>query len=96
MISSAADTSRVAAGSLQPREDPNKVRAAASDFEALLLAQLLRSARESASLDGSGTEADKSSDSIMDFAEQQFGSILARAGGLGIANLVATGLAQKG
>jgi Rod binding domain-containing protein len=96
MVPSTTETTAIVAGSGQRREDPKKIASAASDFEALLLAQLLRSAREAASLDGTDSEAAKSSDSIMEFAEQQFGGILAKAGGLGLSKLVVSGLTPKG
>lgn len=56
----------------------------ARDFEALLIAQLLRAARES----GESAEAD----SVMEMAESQFASVLAANGGLGLAALVTTAL----
>jgi Rod binding domain-containing protein len=58
--------------------------AAGQDFEALLIAQLLRSARE-------GVD-DASSNAAMDFAEQQLASVIAAKGGLGIGSLVMKGL----
>jgi Rod binding domain-containing protein len=68
----------------QRRSDaPDKVRDAAEQFEALLLGQILRAARE-------GGEA--SSDCAMDYAEQQFAAVMARNGGLGLASLVVKGL----
>ena len=77
------------------REDPKKLAAAASDFEALLLSQLMKSAREAASPSSDGEGGGGSSDSIMELAEQQFGQILASAGGLGIAKLAVSGLTPK-
>jgi Rod binding domain-containing protein len=60
------------------------IATAAGDFEALLIAQLLRAARES---DGTSE-----SDSIMEMAENQLASLMARNGGLGLAGLVTKGL----
>ena len=65
---------------------PEELRKAATDFEALLIAQLLRSARES----GESGEAD----AVMETAENQFASILAANGGLGLAAVVTKGLSQ--
>jgi flagellar protein FlgJ len=81
-----------AAGSAarQP-DDPARVRDAAQQFEALLLGQILRSVRESGSgWLGSGENA--SGECATDFAEQQFAILLARQGGLGLADLIAAGL----
>jgi Rod binding domain-containing protein len=65
-------------------DPPEKVRDAAQQFEALLLGQILRAARES-----SGAAA---SDCALDYAEQQFAAVMARNGGLGLASLIVKGL----
>jgi Rod binding domain-containing protein len=75
-------------------DTPARVRDAAQQFEALLLEQILRSARES----GSGwldSDKDSAGDCATEYAEQQFAVALAQRGGLGIANLVAAGLEKK-
>jgi flagellar protein FlgJ len=64
---------------------PEKIRDAASQFEALLIGQMLRAARE-------GSSEDPASDCATDFAEQQLAATMAKAGGLGIADLIARGL----
>jgi Rod binding domain-containing protein len=64
-------------------DPPEKVLDAAQQFEALMLGQILRAARES---NGS------SSDCAMDYAEQQFATVMARSGGLGLARLIVRGL----
>lgn len=63
---------------------------AAKQFEALLIGQMLRSARQS----GSGWlgSEDSSGECATDYAEQQFAAILARNGGLGLAGLITKGL----
>ena len=69
-----------------------KARDAAQQFEALLLAQILRSVRES----GAGLgKTEESGDCATDFAEQQFARVLAQQGGLGLAALIAAGLERK-
>jgi Rod binding domain-containing protein len=57
--------------------------AAGKDFEALLIAQMLRSAREG------GEEA---ANATMEFAEQQLAGVIAANGGLGLGSLVMKGL----
>jgi Rod binding domain-containing protein len=80
------------AGSIEPpAAQREKVKDAASDFEALLIAQMLRSARSAASLTSLDGESG-SSDAVIDFAEQQLSEALASAGGLGLATLVTEGL----
>jgi len=83
----------VAAAAPSPHapDDPAKVHDAAQQFEALLIGQILRSERESG--DGwLGSGGDSASDCATDYAEQQFATLLARQGGLGLASLISTGL----
>ncbi len=80
----------------KPKEDPAKIRKAATDFEAMLLDQMLRSAREAG---GGGLTADGSGDnqansSLIELGEQQFAQALASSGGLGIAKMVVAGLTK--
>jgi len=78
--SSALDTSTV--------KDP---KAAAGQFESLLIAQMLKSMRESES-GWLGTGEDSSSDSAMAMAEEHFASAISAAGGFGLAKIVNAGL----
>ena len=67
----------------------SKVEGAAKQFEALMIAQMLRTARED-------TEDNTSSGSTMlDVADQQFSQVLANNGGLGLAKLIVKGLNQN-
>ena len=70
---------------------PASTREAARQFESLLIGQLLHSARASGA-GWLGTPEDSDADCATDFAEQQFASVLAQAGGLGIADMVQRGL----
>lgn len=74
-------------------DTPEKVRDAAQQFEALLIGQILRSARQS----GSGWLGgeDSSAECATDYAEQQFAAVLAQKGGLGLADMIAKGLKPK-
>ncbi len=66
--------------------EPAKVREAAGEFEALLLAQLLRGMREGAGGWGLGSGE---SDCATEFAEQQLALALAQRGGLGLGAQIA-------
>lgn len=87
--------SATAAGSSKSAasRDPDKVHDAAQQFEALLMGQILRGARQS----GTGWlgSEDSSAECATDFAEQQFAAVLAQQGGLGLATLIAKGLTAK-
>ena len=74
-------------------DTPAKIKDAAQQFEALLLAQILHSAHESGGWLGSG--GDSSSDSLGDYAEQQLAAVMAKNGGLGLARMIAQGLERK-
>ena len=72
-----------------PASEAEKIRKASSQFEALFLAQILRSARESAAGESSG---DPSGQSMMEIAEEHIAHALAEHGGLGLAQSVMTNL----
>src|ERR1017187_2432095 len=74
-----------------PKDDPQKIKTAASQFEALLIGQMLKSMRDS---EGGwlGTGQDESASSAMEYAQEMFAQSLSANGGLGMANLVMKGL----
>jgi flagellar protein FlgJ len=74
--------------------DNSKLKDAAGKFEAMLITQMLKSARKTDSGGWSG-ESDESASSIMDMAEQQLADMLGAQGGLGIAQMVVTQLGPK-
>jgi Rod binding domain-containing protein len=67
---------------------PTKVEGAAKQFEALMIAQMLRTAREDTE------DGNSSSSTMLDLADQQFSQVLANNGGLGLAKLIVQGLNQ--
>jgi flagellar protein FlgJ len=76
-----------------PKDDPAKVRDAARQFEALLIGQMMKSMHDS---EGGwlGTGDDDSASSAMEYGQEVFAQALAANGGLGMAALVAAGLAR--
>lgn len=81
-------------GGLHPRvpDSPEKIRDAAQQFEALLLGQLLKGMRGGDS--GLG-DAGAAGDALFECAEQEFAKALAARGGLGLARMIAEGLAPR-
>jgi Rod binding domain-containing protein len=79
------------------KDTPAKIQQAARDFEALLLAQMLKTAREASGggLTGDGGDDDNPNSTMIELGEQQFAQALASGGGLGIAKIVETGLAKN-
>jgi Rod binding domain-containing protein len=67
---------------------PTKVEGAAKQFEALMIAQMLRTARENTE------DADSPGSTMLDVADQQFSQLLSNNGGLGLAKLIVKGLNQ--
>jgi len=75
------------------RDTPEKIRKAATDFEALLIAQMLKSARESGGgMTGDADEQDETNSTMLELGEQQLAQALSSSGGLGIAKMVIAGL----
>ena len=67
---------------------------AAGKFEALMISQMLKLARQSDSGGWTGEE-DQSSSSIMDMAEQHLGELLGSQGSFGLARMVVSQLGDK-
>jgi Rod binding domain-containing protein len=76
------------------KDTPESVAQAASQFEALLIGQLLKSAREAGGESWMGTDASDADSSLMEMSEQQLASTLASNGGLGLATMVKEGLSR--
>ena len=90
--SSAPLLAGAAAGGPEPKpDDPAKIRKAAQQFEALLLEQVMQSAKGTGGgwLESGG---DSSEDCATGLAEQQLAVAIAQNGGLGLANMIARGL----
>src|SRR5215469_2638794 len=79
--------------SVSPTDSPEKIRDAAQQFEALLIAQVLNMAHdpEGGWLGG----GDSASGAATSFAEQQFAQVIAQKGGFGLSTLIAQGLGHK-
>jgi Rod binding domain-containing protein len=70
------------------KDDPAKIRKSATDFEAMLLKQLIGAAHVDAG------EDDQANSSLVELGQQQFAQALASSGGLGIAKMVVAGLTK--
>jgi Rod binding domain-containing protein len=96
-MTTAALSSTVPVGSALPGDGqtkPKNAAEAAKQFEAILIAQMLRTAHESSG--GSLDDSDSSSSNTMfDVAGQQFAQVLSNNGGLGLAKMITDGLPNK-
>ena len=74
-----------------------KIKDAAQQFEGLMIQQLLKSARGGSESRGwlSTGEEDQTGQTAIDFAEQQFSSVLAKSGGLGLTNFIVKNIEKK-
>jgi Rod binding domain-containing protein len=79
---------------LAGRNSPEKIHDAASQFEALLIGEVLKTAHEGGGWLGAGEEDDTAS-TTMGMADQFLAQSMAKNGGLGLARMVAAGLARK-
>lgn len=77
-----------------PAPDP-RLADAARQFEALLLTQLLRAARQGGGQGWLGSGEDQAASSAMEFAEECFAQALAAQGGLGLAALITAELSRS-
>jgi Rod binding domain-containing protein len=75
--------------------DPAKVKEAAGQFEALLITQMLKWARESSASGWTGDSQDGSTASVMEMSEQHLAQVLASQGGLGLAKIIVEGLNRE-
>ncbi len=75
-------------------DSPEATAKAASQFEALLIGQFLKSAREASGSGWMGTDADDADAGMIELAEQQLSQALAKRGVFGLAKLVAEGLTK--
>ncbi len=66
----------------------NKLHSAAQQFEALLVGEMLKSARESGSDGWLGSSESTGDDSAMEMAESQLANALSSGGGLGLAKVI--------
>ena len=75
-------------------DDPEKIKKAAGQFEALLIGQMLKSISDA---EGGwlGTGEDESASSAMEYAQETFAQSMAAKGGLGIADMVSKGIASQ-
>ena len=76
------------------KDTPDAIAKAATQFEALLIADLLKSSRESEGDDGWFGAGDESDSGVSSLAEQQLAQNLAASGGLGLSRLITSGLTK--
>jgi Rod binding domain-containing protein len=76
------------AGSLLEDRKPTKLAGAAQQFEALMIGEMMKSAREGNDGGWLSSDADSGEESAMGMAETQFAQALASRGGFGLAKTI--------
>jgi len=74
---------------------PRDVQQVASQFEALVLGELLRHVREASSGSWLGEGGDEAGKTLMGAAEEELARAIASGGGLGLGRLIAESLRQE-
>ncbi len=77
------------------KDTPERIKSAASQFEGLLIGEMLKTAREASDGGWMGSGDDAGSDSAMGLAEQYFAQAMSAGGGLGIARMISAGLDKQ-
>ncbi len=77
-----------------PDTKGTKIHAAAQQFEALLIGEMLKSAREGQSGGWLGSGEDTGDETGIEMAESQFSTALAKSGGLGLAKMIEGAMAK--
>ncbi len=75
---------------------PKDAKQAATQFEALLISQLLKTMRTAGAGGWLGTDDEDADASMLEIAEEHLAQVLASQGGLGLAGLVMKGLEPSG
>jgi Rod binding domain-containing protein len=76
-------------------DSPEKIKDAASQFEALLIGQILKTVHEDPDDGSLGGDSDPASASAMEFANDYFARAMAAKGGLGLTNMIVSGLEKQ-
>ena len=88
----------IGTGALDPSADakkPANLHEAAQQFEALMVGEMLKSARESSEDGWLGSGSSGADESAMDMAEAQFANALSKGGAFGLANLIEQNVHQS-
>lgn len=77
------------------KDSPEEVAKAATQFESLLISQLLQTARGSDGESWMGTDANEAGATLTEMSEQALSTALASKGGLGLAKMITSGLQKS-
>jgi Rod binding domain-containing protein len=74
------------------RDTPEAINKAATEFEALLIGEVLKTSREADGSGWMGTDEEEAGSTLSELSEQQISQSLAKGGGFGLAKMISAGL----
>jgi|SRR5579864_4227406 len=77
------------------KNDPKKIASSAKQFEALMIAQVLKTMHEEDGQGWLGTGEDQTASSAMGMADEYFAQALSSRGGLGLAQMISKSLEKR-
>ncbi|MBY0502863.1 MAG: hypothetical protein K2X03_03070 [Bryobacteraceae bacterium] len=83
-----------ASNDLSSEKKPARIAAAAKEFEAVLIEQMLKEARTTGS-SLAGEEQDQATSTLKEIADQQFARLIAGQGGLGVTKVLLDSLKNR-
>lgn len=75
-------------------DTPAEIKKAATQFEALLIGEVLKTAREADGSGWMGTDEEEAGSTLSEMSEQQISQSLAAGGGFGLAKMISGGLTK--
>lgn len=78
----------------QTRDTPEAIKKAATQFEALLIGEVLKTSREADGSGWMGTDGEEAGSTLSELSEQQIAQSLANGGGFGLATMISRGLTK--
>ncbi len=85
----------LANASATARNTPQKIQQAATEFESLMLGQIMKSMHEEDGEGWLGTGEDQTASSAMGMADEYFAKAMASKGGLGLAHMISTSMERR-
>lgn len=76
------------------RDTPEAINKAATQFEALLIGEVLKTSREADGSGWMGTDEEEAGSTLSEMSEQQISQSLAAGGGFGLAKMISGGLTK--
>ncbi|HLX46133.1 MAG TPA: hypothetical protein VKR43_21960 [Bryobacteraceae bacterium] len=77
------------------KNSPEKIKEAASQFEALMIGEVLKTSHEGEGEGWLGTGEDQTAGAALGLADQFLAQTMAKNGGFGLANMIGAGLAKR-